>query len=94
MIDMKDLVYLLYANNSCYVLLSEEMPEGVGIDLKKGEWIFEGRSRKIGSEERSCERGSRWGIIGVYDRTVFDHLQALVADARDAVYDHGSLVGE
>ncbi|MFA6096057.1 MAG: hypothetical protein WC788_00335 [Candidatus Paceibacterota bacterium] len=90
-ISMKELVVMKYADNTCCVQVvsvkeaMEEYDDGFfGIDLAKRIWKFGRREFRIGSR-RSCERGSRGGVIGVYNRRSIDHIDSLAHTAIDAV---------
>ena len=75
-----DLVFLVWADNTCYSRLIEEIPAGVTLDLVAGTWTFEGRTQLIGeqlSNVRSFERGGN--PIGVYDRRLLRHLRNMQA---------------
>lgn len=93
-INKKDLAYLVYASNDCYTHLQEEIPEGVEVNTQKGTWCFEGKTYKIGDEMRHCNHGSRWGVIGVYDRTNIEHLNAMVNHSEEATKSQGSLLDD
>lgn len=82
----ENLVFLAYSANSCYTHLSEgEAPKGCMVDLEKGTWTFDRKVFPIGTQMRRCEWGCKWGVIGVYDRSNFEHLKGLIYHAREAV---------
>ena len=86
---------LMYASNSCYTNVvgpdDKRVREAkVTIDADSGTWTesksfgYSGeQTYKIG-ESRHCGRGSRWGVIGVYDRTDIAQLDSMVHAAREA----------
>ena len=90
-IKMEDLVVLKYADNECYVqvvsvkeAIGKYSEKYFGIDLARRKWRY-GRSEfNIGSR-RECERGSRGGVIGVYNRLSIDQLDSLAHAAVNAV---------
>jgi len=93
--ERKDLVVLMYASNSCYTtLVGADDPKvseaKVTIDAKAGTWTGQDPSyyavvtRPIGTS-RYCDHRSRWGVIGVYDRTNLTHLNQMISTAREAV---------
>jgi hypothetical protein len=62
------------------------------IDLEKGTWKQGEKFGKIGrhfSGERMscCWNDSRYGLIGIYDRTNLAHLNAMIFDSREATED-------
>lgn len=108
MIDERNLVALVWANNTCYTAVVEpsfvserevmggEMGEPpctwkwakLELDLTKGTW-------RHGHKHGNIGRGylpygfSKYGLIGIYDRTDIRHLHAMVSDAMEAVDAHG-----
>lgn len=91
-----NLVVLIYADNNCYtsvVLPDDPRVESsrARIDEQNGVWSAPHNSdpaksrqtQEIG-EMRYFERGSRHGVIGVYDRTDIQHLNAMVSAAQQA----------
>ncbi len=67
----------------------------VEVDLANGRWTYKDecnnspdRCRGIkgfdfGSSRR-CRWGSQWGVIGIFDRTNIDHLQAMISASKAA----------
>ncbi|MEK7195466.1 MAG: hypothetical protein AAB655_02105 [Patescibacteria group bacterium] len=87
----ENLVVLMFADNECYtdVVLPDDpkvKKSRAVIEENKGTWTaphpsdpaLAPQTRKIG-ESRYFEHGSRWGVIGVYDRTLLNHLAAMVS---------------
>lgn len=91
----RNLVFLMYASNTCYTTVVGKMPEEIEVDLQQGTWSYKDKRQnnhgwhefKIGSQARHCSHGSRGGMIGVYDRTNVQHLDTMVSVARDATRD-------
>lgn len=89
-ITMDKLVVLKYADNECYVQVvsvEEAMDQYAGffdINLAKREWRYGKQKFKI-SHSRECSRGSRGGIIGVYNRESVNDLDAMAHAATAAV---------
>ena len=81
--EMGNLVFLVYASNTCFTNVVSELPEGLEVDVGAGSWTFDGETFKIG-EMRECEWGSEWGVIGVFDRTSDEHLNSMVSAANEA----------
>lgn len=91
MFKRKDLVVLIYSKNPCYpaIVLPDDprvVDAEVTINEKWGIWTapdphsghLRMRTYKIGVERRSCEKGCRWGVIGVYDRKDLKHLDLML----------------
>lgn len=91
-----DLVVLMYSENNCYtvVVLADDPrvgKSGTTIDESNGTWTvphpgdpaLAPQTKKIG-ESRYFEHGSRWGVIGVYDRTKLEHLNSMVHNSQEA----------
>lgn len=61
------------------------------LNLKKGTW-------EHGEKHGSIGRGylpsgfSQYGLIGIYDRTNIEHLNAMISDAMEAVDAHGGSI--
>ncbi len=102
----ENLIVLMYASNNCCtkVVLPDDprvKESGAIIDEEKGIWSApnsedparEPQIQKIG-QSRHIFRGCRHGVIGVYDRTNFKHLEAIVYDGCEAVRDTGSLIDD
>jgi len=90
-VTLEKLVVLKYADNECYVQVvsvKEAMEKYgekyFGIDLAKRTWRYGQSQFKIGSR-RECERGSRGGVIGVFNRFNIDQLDSLAHAAVNAV---------
>lgn len=79
----RDLVYLSYAPNACYPTVTSTPPRGVQVNMISHTWSFDGKSYLI-NEMRRCDRGSRHGPIGVYDRSDDDKLARMLRDWREA----------
>ncbi|MBU0907189.1 MAG: hypothetical protein KKD18_04345 [Nanoarchaeota archaeon] len=98
----KQLVVLAYADNTCYTRVlslaeAREVDPALFVYPHKGTWSFMQRGlSKPGYRERTIgegiagERGSRGGIIGVYDATNLEHLNAMVHMAREATREPSS----
>lgn len=75
----RDLISLVWPENTCYSSLIGGVPRGVKVDFIAGTWTFLDYTLPIGSSRR-------WGPenvgdpIGVYDRTKFMHLAVLKRD--------------
>lgn len=91
-----DLVVLMYADNHCYtnVVSADNLrvkKSGATINERDGTWTaphpsdpaLAPQTQPIGGS-RYFHRGSRWGVIGVYDRTKLEHLDSMVSDAQEA----------
>lgn len=90
-VTMNELVVMKYADNTCCVQVvsvkeaMEEYEDGFfSVDLARRIWKFGRNEFRIGSR-RSCEQGSRGGVIGVYNRRSIDQLDSLAHTAIDAV---------
>ena len=89
--EIKDLVVLAYSQqNECYTsVLSIKEAEEIykkyefSVNLDKNTWSFDKKNYFIASS-RTCEQGSRWGIIGVYSRGNDRHLDRMVSAGRNA----------
>ncbi len=97
--NRENLVVLMYSDNVCYtiVVLADDPKvekSGATIDEKNGTWTaphpgdpaLAPQTQRIG-EDRYFNRGSRWGVIGVYDRTKLEHLNSMVRDSQSATED-------
>lgn len=96
--DKPKLVFLVYADNCCYTTVTEQLPEGVEINHEEGTWTYakdstekRGRVYKIGDYGRTCERGARRGIIGVFDAKNVQHLNAMTHTHSEATKSEDSL---
>lgn len=75
----RNLVFLApVSNNHNFISLQKRTPEGVEINTRKGTWTFKGWTNDIGKHQTFWWSGGRPIGIGVYDRTNFRHLQAIV----------------
>ncbi|MEK7154344.1 MAG: hypothetical protein AAB792_02195 [Patescibacteria group bacterium] len=81
----ENLVFMVYDRWGDGVEILEETSRGCTLNLENKTWEFDGKRFKIGTEERYCEYGCRWGVIGVYDRTNIHHIRNMVYDAKKAV---------
>lgn len=88
--NLRDLIVLAYSQNECYTsILSIEDAEkqykqcGFSVDANNETWSFNKQSYKIASS-RSCNRGSRWGVIGVYNRNNNRHLDRMIRASQEA----------
>lgn len=70
-----NLVSLVWPVNTCYSSLINGIPKGVTVDLEKGTWTFNGHTRPIGKSERYPGFIATGAPIGVFDRTLFNHLE-------------------
>lgn len=90
---LENLVILQFSQNICYTQVvdaSSFVPTDpkLKIDIENGEWTYQSSNRlketnKIGGA-RYFERGSRGGVIGVYDRTNTQHLSLMVSAGKEA----------
>ncbi len=75
----RDLISLVWPDNTCYTSLVAGVPKGVELNLKAGTWTFGGQTCRIGQGIFSLrETGTP---IGVYDRTKLAHLQQMKFDS-------------
>ena len=88
--NIKDLVVLAYSQNECYTsVLSIKQAEekykeyGFSVDAEKNTWSFDKKDYLI-PISRTCQHGSRWGIIGVYNRNNDRHLGLMVSHSKEA----------
>ncbi|MBP9749914.1 MAG: hypothetical protein KBD21_04240 [Candidatus Pacebacteria bacterium] len=98
------LVYLSFASNTAYCCVTDTPPEGVTVDVEKGEWRIEHRRGWLDSDSvylRSHKIGSaryirhwRGGIIGVFDAEQTAHMNAMVHATVDAQREKCSSVDE
>jgi hypothetical protein len=107
-IDRENLVVLAYAENSCYTDLFklsdlekkskdiEINPQDLEIDFKDKIWSFKVWSGRIGEGRKDLGHYNRdrWGVIGVYDHSKYDHVWNLVHDAQEALETSGSMIEE
>jgi hypothetical protein len=61
-------------------------------DLKKGTWRHGKKHGKIGNHFDDsgcgeCWNDSRYGLIGIYDKTNIEHLKSMTRDAQSATED-------
>lgn len=88
----RNLVFLTKESNSCYFRVESEQPDGIVVNLRRGTWRLAEANpytyeqpieRKIGRDCRDYGyHGSRpYGVIGVFDRTVLEHLKVMVSVA-------------
>ncbi|MEI6039771.1 MAG: hypothetical protein WCP93_00235 [Candidatus Berkelbacteria bacterium] len=95
-INVQNLIFLVFAANPCYIKVTDKKPKDVTINLVTKTWFRNGdhephRSNRIGSAIRQPIKDGG-AIIGVYDRTNINHLNAMAGDIRDATYsDSGSI---
>jgi hypothetical protein len=94
-----NLVVLMYSENNCYttVVVPDDprvTKAGVIIDEAHGTWKFTGTAawdiqnpvRQIG-KGYVRQQGSRWGVIGVFDRTSLDQLDSMNSYSKEATAD-------
>ncbi len=99
-----NLVVLVYSDNVCYtVVVRADDPRveksRATIDEKSGTWTaphpsdpaLAPQTQEIG-KNRYFNHGSRWGVIGVYDRTKLEHLNSMVRDSQEATDDTSSFL--
>lgn len=92
MYEKKNLVFLRFTSNVCYVEVVEEKPKDVTLNLEAGMWSWHGGEYKIGDN-----RPRAWGqeqTIGVYDRTKLSHLNAMVQAASEVTRPSGSVLDD
>lgn len=89
-----NLVFLSYSSTCCTTVTSEK-PAEVELDLKRGMWRFRERHHEFRSDWRNigtcryCGNvDSRYGAIGVYDRSSDDHLRTMLRDSHAATRVH------
>jgi len=91
----QDLIFLSYADNSCYPSVTDQAPTGVSVNFAKGEWSYGGKTYKIRTKlnekglkiwdsRRRCEYGSRHGPIGAYDKSDIKNLKSMMHDWMEA----------
>jgi len=84
----KNLVFLSHGNP--YLQMTKSPPEGLALDLVNGTWDFERDAQfgkgpfKIGRDTRYYSPNHKWGPIGVYDITNFDHIKAMAHQIQNA----------
>jgi hypothetical protein len=86
----EDLVVLRFASNECYtniVDLAKTDPKEVSVDEKKGTWKYEEQIREIG-QSRYIDPHCKYGVIGVYDRSLTEQLNSMVSASQNATEDH------
>jgi len=98
--NKKNLVVLAYASNECYTKLvrlgsleSEAANmnsvdvKDLKIDIEKMVWSFCKWEYPIGEGRRGLGEFNnfRWGIIGIYNISSYEHVRRLVSDAQEAV---------
>lgn len=92
--DRKNLLALMYATNECYTRVVELDDKDLAksnlvVDEQRGVWSLPKdwqdpkRTWKIG-ESRYVPHGSRYGVIGVYDRSSTQQLDSMVHSAGEA----------
>ena len=84
-LERHNLIFLVYARNSCRVEVFKRKPKGVILDIERRKWRYDGKSYKICWSVRHCELGCRFGITGVYDQTNINHLRQMVVHIIEAV---------
>ncbi len=103
MYKKENLVVLMYASNTCYT--NVVLPDNPSV--KEAKTIIDADAGtftapdphaygsvgtyQIGGNPRRCPLGSRWGTIGVYDRTNLGHLNNMVHAANSATEDQGCI---
>ncbi len=104
--NRENLVVLMFSDNVCYtvVVSADDLrvkKSGATIDEENGTWTaphpgdpaLAPQTQKIG-EDRYFSRGSRWGVIGVYDRTNLSQLNSMVRDSQTATDDSSSFLDD
>ena len=96
----ENLVALIYSGNVCYTSVVSiddlRVVDGCKIAPEEGVWKsnrYGARPMPIG-EAWHCDRGSRGGVIGVYDRTNLSHLNSMISAAKKATEDDNSWLGD
>jgi hypothetical protein len=93
-----NLVVLAYGSNTCHIKLvklsdlEEEPnmdidPKDLKINLEAGTWSYlNWKNIPIGEGRRDlCIKDKRRGIIGVYNRSSYEHVQGIMSDTGDAI---------
>ncbi len=80
---MRNLVFMVYPVNTCYISLQRQHPEGVSLDLIKGEWAFNGHIAKIGQPLLHSMYPQTGVCVGVFDKTQFKHLEMMLLVERE-----------
>lgn len=86
---LKDIVVLKYADNHCYVQVSDltELTDEISVNVRRGTYTFVGHEK-----DTSFFRDILVGVprhvgdfLGVYDRTNTEHLVAMVREATETI---------
>jgi len=83
--EIKNLVALCYSDNHNYCTVrNASKVRSLTIDASRGTWSYnQFKNIKIGESRENYNNPH--GVIGVYDRTVIDHLDSMVSDAIESV---------
>jgi hypothetical protein len=100
LVGVENLVVLAYGSNTCYTKLvklsdlegaAKDMnsvdPKNLKLDLEAGTWSYlNWKKIPIGKGRRDIEiQDKRWGIIGVYDHSSYEHVWSIMNDTARAI---------
>jgi len=99
MYKIQDYVVLKFSFNSPYLEAEElnlrRLPPGmVAVDTVKMEWTWqdhierETQLLKFGQIRRLPMNGSRWGTVGIFDKTELKHLNTMLRFAGECAQPH------
>ena len=87
--ELENLVVLMYAGNTCYtkvVVATNAQIKGLRIRPEKSIWSYrDWKNVPIGKMRTIYKNASQFGVIGVYDKTMIEHLDSMVHDAVEAM---------
>ena len=91
---VSDLVVLRYSSNTCYLKLEEIDPKKLPtyireIDLKNGTWTHRDSTYPARRKAFNIGGGGSNGIIGIFDRNEFSHMEQMVEAATEAIRRQG-----
>jgi hypothetical protein len=78
-VRMKNVVVLVFCDDHCRVRVVPfgEAPNEIGLRYAVGEWVRDGVTYKVGTN-RPLTPEDRRGVIGVYDRSRTEHMDAMM----------------
>lgn len=81
----KNVVVLVFCDDHCRVRVVPfgEAPNEIGLRYAVGEWVRDGVTYKVG-ENRPLTAEDRKGVIGVYDRSRAEHMDAVMKAMHEA----------
>lgn len=88
--NRRDLVALIFADNTCYVqVVGLSHPKVKDVAIEGTRWSWEIYNERIGNSRPTSSY--KEGIIGIYNRRKLKDLDSMAHDVREATYPYGEI---